>query len=322
MPRRWGGAAGRLACPARGEPGHRLTIAQALLKGDHLESVIRQGTEIGVSRFELVVTERCVARAVSPARMRLRAVAREAAEQSERGIGAGRRGTGPAGRGHRSGLGPPVGTVGRPAPVAGLPPMERLVIGPKGGFPPAEVSAAERARRPPPASGRGSCAANRWRRPPRRCCRGPETSPSPRSVSSRPPGSVGPPPPPRRGAPPPPPPPPPPPSPPPPPPPSPPASIPVRRSAMNQTPLMPSPLASPSATSAEKLPESAGIVVGRLHQAVGAEVTSPSRLASASVAHLDRRLERRPVGRGSGTPQSPPPSSTQTNSPVPSSVWM
>jgi len=72
---------------ATGEPRHRLIVAQALLKGDHLESVIRQGTEVGVSRFELMVTDRCVARAISPTRLaRLRAVAREAAEQSERGL--------------------------------------------------------------------------------------------------------------------------------------------------------------------------------------------------------------------------------------------
>ena len=73
--------------PSAGEPRHRLTVAQALLKGDHLEPVVRQGTEVGISRFELIVTDRCVAREVSPARLtRLRAVAREAAEQSERGI--------------------------------------------------------------------------------------------------------------------------------------------------------------------------------------------------------------------------------------------
>jgi 16S rRNA (uracil1498-N3)-methyltransferase len=131
--------------PSGGEPRHRLTVSQALLKGDHLETVIRQGTEIGVSRFELIVTDRCVARDVSPARVaRLRAVAREAAEQSERGtvpdvvapvplsdvIGSGsvlllERSTG--------------------ARLSELPPAERLVIGPEGGFTSEEVAAAERA---------------------------------------------------------------------------------------------------------------------------------------------------------------------------------
>jgi 16S rRNA (uracil1498-N3)-methyltransferase len=71
----------------QGEPAHQLSVWQALLKGDHLEPVIRHGTEIGLARFGLFVSERCVAREVSPRRLeRLRAVAREAAEQSERGI--------------------------------------------------------------------------------------------------------------------------------------------------------------------------------------------------------------------------------------------
>jgi 16S rRNA (uracil1498-N3)-methyltransferase len=131
--------------PALGEPRHWMAVAQALLKGNHLEPVVRHGTEVGISRFELVVTERCVAREVSYARLaRLRAVAREAAEQSERGI---------------------VPEVVAPVPLAGVigpgsvllferadgprlsevPAPERLVIGPEGGFTPDEVAAAERA---------------------------------------------------------------------------------------------------------------------------------------------------------------------------------
>lgn len=124
------------------EPQHRLTIVQALLKGDALEDVIQHATEIGVAAFQLVVTERCVAREISPRKLeRLRAIAREAAEQSERGI---------------------VPTIAEPVPlrdafVAGsvllyerhtgaglalLEPPERVVIGPEGGFSPAEVTAA------------------------------------------------------------------------------------------------------------------------------------------------------------------------------------
>ncbi len=69
-----------------GEPAHRLTIVQALLKGDALEGVVREGTELGVASFRLIVTERCVARDLSPRKLeRLRTIAREAAEQSERG---------------------------------------------------------------------------------------------------------------------------------------------------------------------------------------------------------------------------------------------
>ena len=134
--------------PAAGEPHHRLTVWQALLRGDHLEPVIRHGTELGIVRFALIVTERCVAREISPRRLeRLRAVAREAAEQSERGI---------------------VPTVDLPAPFAEalqqgdrgsvllferhggerlteLEPPAGIFIGPEGGFTQGEVAAAERA---------------------------------------------------------------------------------------------------------------------------------------------------------------------------------
>ena len=133
---------------AGGEPTHQLSVWQALLKGDHLEPVIRHGTELGIARFGLFVSERCVARELNPRRLeRLRAVAREAAEQSERGIV------------------PPV-----QAPIAyeealknapsgsvllferhdgqrltAMSPPAAVFIGPEGGFSPAEVVAAERA---------------------------------------------------------------------------------------------------------------------------------------------------------------------------------
>jgi 16S rRNA (uracil1498-N3)-methyltransferase len=131
--------------PAGGEPVHRLTIWQALLRGDHLEPVVRHGTEIGVAEFRLFVSERCVARDVSAGRLdRLRTVAREAAEQSERGI---------------------VPPVVAPVPfrdvleptlvllyersdsgrLGSMTPAQGLIIGPEGGFSPAELAAAERA---------------------------------------------------------------------------------------------------------------------------------------------------------------------------------
>jgi 16S rRNA (uracil1498-N3)-methyltransferase len=131
--------------PAWGEPAHRLTVWQALLRGDHLEPVIRYATEVGVAEFRLFVSDRCVAREVSPRRLdRLRAVAREAAEQSERGL---------------------IPGVAAPAPFADavasasvlllertdgprlsdLEPPTSMVIGPEGGFTPDEVAAAERA---------------------------------------------------------------------------------------------------------------------------------------------------------------------------------
>ncbi|HEY6607944.1 MAG TPA: RsmE family RNA methyltransferase [Candidatus Limnocylindria bacterium] len=130
--------------PAGGEPGYRLTVAQALLRGDALEEVVRQGTEVGVARFQLFVSERCVARTISPGRLdRLRTIAREAAEQSERGI---------------------VPEVDAPVRLAEVTPASVLlyerhdgrrlgeleppsvvVIGPEGGFSPAEAADAEAA---------------------------------------------------------------------------------------------------------------------------------------------------------------------------------
>ena len=128
---------------AAGEPSHRLTVVQALLKGDALETVVQQGTELGVASFRLVVTERSVARDISPRRLeRLRAIAREAAEQSERGI-------------------VPAIEAPVPLPAAMMPgsvlllerhgaarlgqvePPGTVIIGPEGGFSVAEVHAAE-----------------------------------------------------------------------------------------------------------------------------------------------------------------------------------
>ena len=129
--------------PAGGEPAHRLTVWQALLRGDHLEPVIRHATEVGVAEFRLFVSERSVAREVTDRKLeRLRAVAREAAEQSERGL---------------------VPEVAAPVPFADavasasvlllertdgprlseLEAPKSVVIGPEGGFTPSEVAATE-----------------------------------------------------------------------------------------------------------------------------------------------------------------------------------
>ena len=106
---------------------------------------MQQGTELGVAGFRLAVSERCIARDVSARKMeRLRSIAREAAEQSERGM---------------------VPTVEDPVPLsAALAPgsvllFERqdgarlselespatVIIGPEGGFTPGEVRTASEA---------------------------------------------------------------------------------------------------------------------------------------------------------------------------------
>ncbi|MGI8658707.1 MAG: RsmE family RNA methyltransferase [Candidatus Limnocylindria bacterium] len=124
------------------EPKHRLTAVQALLKGDGLDEVIRHATEVGVAGFQLVVTERCVAREISARRLeRLRAIARESAEQSERAI--------------VPWVAPPVplesvleaGAVllaERTASIrlAQVPPPSAIIVGPEGGWTPRELQAA------------------------------------------------------------------------------------------------------------------------------------------------------------------------------------
>ncbi len=128
-----------------GEPVHRLIVVQALLKGDGLEEVIQQATELGVAAFRLVVSDRCIARDLSSRKIeRLRAIARESAEQSERGI---------------------IPQLSPPEPLASafgedavllaeradgarlrdLAPPSTVIIGPEGGFSPAELAAAAQA---------------------------------------------------------------------------------------------------------------------------------------------------------------------------------
>ena len=128
---------------AAAEPGHRLTVVQALLKGDALEQVVQHATEVGVAAFRLVVTERCIVRDLPQRRLeRLRTIAREAAEQSERGV---------------------VPEIAPPVPLAEVlasgsvllferydgvrlgqlaSPPTNVVIGPEGGFTQAELEAA------------------------------------------------------------------------------------------------------------------------------------------------------------------------------------
>ena len=131
--------------PVDSEPRHRLTIVQALLKGDALEEVVQHGTEIGVAAFRLVVTERCVARDISARKLdRLRAIAREAAEQSERGIVPSI--AAPELLGHVLELGSVLLYERHDGPRLGqLAPATSVVIGPEGGFSDREVDAARAA---------------------------------------------------------------------------------------------------------------------------------------------------------------------------------
>jgi 16S rRNA (uracil1498-N3)-methyltransferase len=72
------------------EPPVRVDLYQALLKGQKMEWVLQKGTEIGVSRFVPMLSERCISRpsaADVEARLeRWRAIVREAAEQSGRAV--------------------------------------------------------------------------------------------------------------------------------------------------------------------------------------------------------------------------------------------
>lgn len=68
------------------EPRKKVTIYQAIPKQlEKLEFVIQKGTELGADTFVPLVTERTQLRTISPQKMvRLKTIAKEAAEQSER----------------------------------------------------------------------------------------------------------------------------------------------------------------------------------------------------------------------------------------------
>ena len=132
--------------PVTAEPTHRLCVVQALLKGDGLEEVVQRGTEVGMAELRLALTERCVARDLSPRKLeRLRTIAREAAEQSERG--------------RVPAIRPPAALASLLEPgavllyeraeadpgLAELDPPTTIMIGPEGGFSPAEVGRARQA---------------------------------------------------------------------------------------------------------------------------------------------------------------------------------
>lgn len=128
---------------AGGEPGHRVTIVQALLKGDGLEQVVDRGTELGVAGFEFVVTERCIARQLSNRKLdRLRTIAADAAARAERAKVPTVRGPVP----FETALAPGMFVLYERAGSAGLRQYgsipTRLAIGPEGGFTNAEIERA------------------------------------------------------------------------------------------------------------------------------------------------------------------------------------
>ena len=69
-----------------GEPRLSITLYQGLMKADRFEYVLQKGTELGISRFVPIVSERTVARKViTPNRLtRWDKIIREAAEQAGR----------------------------------------------------------------------------------------------------------------------------------------------------------------------------------------------------------------------------------------------
>ena len=76
--------------PSRGELPRRVTLYQALCKGDKMETIVQKTVELGVWRIVPVVTARCVSlpdsRSLEKKRERWQKIALSAAQQSGRGI--------------------------------------------------------------------------------------------------------------------------------------------------------------------------------------------------------------------------------------------
>ncbi len=72
------------------EPAARVTLYQALPKGDKFDSVVQKSVELGVSEIVPIITSRCVSRpnetAAKKKVLRWNKIARQAAMQSRRGI--------------------------------------------------------------------------------------------------------------------------------------------------------------------------------------------------------------------------------------------
>lgn len=142
--------------PSAPEPMTAVTLAQALVKGDKLETVIQKATELGVAAVLPFVAERSVLRLDGKAGRRAerwRAVAEEAAEQSGRSSVPAVSDPVPfdealqAARGHAAAIlchgGARLSL--RAALPAARPATLLLAVGPEGGFSPAELEWATRA---------------------------------------------------------------------------------------------------------------------------------------------------------------------------------
>jgi len=142
------------------EPRARITVAQALGKGDKFEQVVQHGTEAGATAFLPLLTERTVVRLDAKAgeekRARWRLIAKGAAEQAHRGrIPA----IEPAATLDTlteqfdaythvlllHPVGEPLRTVLTETPIEASDLSILLLIGPEGGFSPAELTAASQA---------------------------------------------------------------------------------------------------------------------------------------------------------------------------------
>ena len=79
---------GRKQC--ENEPDVEITLYQALPKGDKFEYIIQKCVELGVTRIVPVISARCISRpdgkALAKKQVRWQKIAREAAQQSRRGI--------------------------------------------------------------------------------------------------------------------------------------------------------------------------------------------------------------------------------------------
>lgn len=74
--------------PVRGEPEVKITLFQSLLARDKFEWVLQKGTEVGVTRFVPILTQRSIVRArriEEKKLVRWERILTEAAEQSRRG---------------------------------------------------------------------------------------------------------------------------------------------------------------------------------------------------------------------------------------------